>query len=67
MAELKKAIEEDTKNHEAQIQEMRQRHTTALEELCEQLEQAKRVSPSRRSRRFKKVQRSELMLMAGLC
>lgn len=44
MAELKKAIEEETKNHEAQIQEIRQRHATALEELSEQLEQAKRVS-----------------------
>lgn len=47
MAELKKAIDEETKNHEAQIQEMRQRHGTALEELSEQLEQAKRVSRSR--------------------
>ncbi len=43
VAELKKAIEEESKNHEAQIQEMRQRHATALEELSEQLEQAKRV------------------------
>lgn len=43
VAELKKAIEEETKNHEAQIQEMRQRQATALEELSEQLEQAKRV------------------------
>lgn len=44
MAELKKALEEETRNHEAQIQDMRQRHATALEELSEQLEQAKRVS-----------------------
>lgn len=43
MAELKKALEEETKNHEAQIQDMRQRHAAALEELSEQLEQAKRV------------------------
>ena len=41
--ELKKAIDEETKNHEAQVQDMRQRHGTALEELSEQLEQAKRV------------------------
>lgn len=46
VAELKKAIDEETKNHEAQIQEMRQRHATALEEVSEQLEQAKRVSGS---------------------
>lgn len=44
VAELKKAIDEETKNHEAQIQDMRQRHATALEELSEQLDQAKRVS-----------------------
>lgn len=44
VAELKKAIDEETKNHEAQIQEVRQRHATALEELSEQLEQAKRVT-----------------------
>uniref|UniRef100_A0A8C3AQ67 Myosin heavy chain 10 n=1 Tax=Cyclopterus lumpus TaxID=8103 RepID=A0A8C3AQ67_CYCLU len=42
VTELKKAIEEETKNHESQIQEMRQRHGTTLEELSEQLEQAKR-------------------------
>ena len=41
--ELKKAIDEETQNHEAQVQDMRQRHGTALEELSEQLEQAKRV------------------------
>lgn len=46
VAELKKAIEEETKNHEAQIQDMRQRHAVTLEELSEQLEQAKRVSLS---------------------
>lgn len=44
MAELKKAIEEEGKNHEGQIQDMRQRHATVLEELSEQLEQAKRVT-----------------------
>lgn len=43
VAELRKALDEETKNHEAQIQDMRQRHATALEELSEQLEQAKRV------------------------
>lgn len=41
---MKKALEEETKNHEVQIQDIRQRHATALEELSEQLEQAKRVS-----------------------
>lgn len=44
VAELKKSIDEETKNHESQIQDMRQRHGTALEDLSEQLEQAKRVT-----------------------
>ncbi|XP_066518947.1 myosin-10 isoform X2 [Hoplias malabaricus] len=43
VAELKKAIDEESRNHESQIQDIRQRHGTALEELSEQLEQAKRV------------------------
>lgn len=47
VAELKAALDEETKNHEAQIQDMRQRHATAVEELSEQLEQAKRVRPER--------------------
>ncbi|XP_072339298.1 myosin-10 isoform X2 [Scyliorhinus torazame] len=42
VAELKKAIEEESKVHEVQIQDIRQRHSTALEEVSEQLEQAKR-------------------------
>lgn len=41
---LKKALDEETRSHEAQVQEMRQKHTQAVEELTEQLEQFKRVS-----------------------
>uniref|UniRef100_A0A3Q2Y746 Myosin, heavy chain 11a, smooth muscle n=1 Tax=Hippocampus comes TaxID=109280 RepID=A0A3Q2Y746_HIPCM len=40
---LKRAIEEENRTHEAQIHEMRQKHTQAVEELTEQLEQSKRV------------------------
>lgn len=40
---LKKAIEEEGRSHEAQIQDLRQKHSQTLEELTEQLEQAKRV------------------------
>lgn len=40
---LKKALDEETRSHEAQVQEMRQKHTQAMEELTEQLEQFKRV------------------------
>lgn len=41
---LKRALEEETRTHEAQVQEMRQKHTQAVEELTEQLEQFKRVT-----------------------
>lgn len=40
---LKKALDEETRSHEAQVQEMRQKHTQAVEDLTEQLEQFKRV------------------------
>lgn len=40
---LKKALDDETRSHEAQVQEMRQKHTQAVEELTEQLEQFKRV------------------------
>lgn len=43
MASLKKAMEEESRTHEAQIQDLRQKHGQAVEELNEQLEQAKRV------------------------
>lgn len=36
-------MEEEGRNHEAQIQDLRQKHSQAVEELNEQLEQAKRV------------------------
>lgn len=44
VAMLKRAMEEEGRSHEAQIQELRQKHSQAVEELNEQLEQAKRVS-----------------------
>ena len=40
---LKRAIEDENRTHEAQVHEMRQKHTQAVEELTEQLEQSKRV------------------------
>uniref|UniRef100_A0AAZ3R8Z0 Myosin heavy chain 11 n=1 Tax=Oncorhynchus tshawytscha TaxID=74940 RepID=A0AAZ3R8Z0_ONCTS len=40
---LKKAMDDEGRTHEAQVQEMRQKHTQAVEELTEQLEQSKRV------------------------
>lgn len=41
---LKKAMEEEGRSHEAQIQDLRQKHSQTVEELNEQLEQAKRVT-----------------------
>uniref|UniRef100_A0A8C6TJ88 Myosin, heavy chain 11a, smooth muscle n=1 Tax=Neogobius melanostomus TaxID=47308 RepID=A0A8C6TJ88_9GOBI len=40
---LKRAIDDENRTHEAQVQEMRQKHTQAVEELTDQLEQSKRV------------------------
>lgn len=40
---MKRAMEDENRTHEAQVQEMRQKHTQAVEELTEQLEQSKRV------------------------
>lgn len=43
MAHLKKTLDDDARVHEQQVAEMRQKHNQSLEELSEQLEQAKRV------------------------
>ncbi|XP_049925259.1 myosin-11-like [Epinephelus moara] len=43
VAMLKKAIDDEGRSHEAQIQDLRQKHSQAVEEFSEQLEQAKRV------------------------
>uniref|UniRef100_A0A4W2F0M0 Myosin-9 n=1 Tax=Bos indicus x Bos taurus TaxID=30522 RepID=A0A4W2F0M0_BOBOX len=40
---LKRTLEDEARIHEAQIQDMRQKHSQAVEELAEQLEQTKRV------------------------
>ncbi|XP_029913524.1 myosin-11-like isoform X2 [Myripristis murdjan] len=40
---LKKAMEEEGRSHEAQVQDLRLKHSQAVEEFSEQLEQAKRV------------------------
>lgn len=43
VAQLKKTLEEEAKVHERQVDDMKQKHSQALEELNEQLEQANRV------------------------
>ncbi|KAM5132586.1 myosin-10-like [Mantella aurantiaca] len=42
VTDLKKSIEDETKVHESQVVEIRQRHTQAVEDLSEQLEQSRR-------------------------
>lgn len=43
VTQLKKTMEEEGQIHEAQVQEMRKKHTQVMEDLTEQLEQSKRV------------------------
>ncbi|XP_018420207.1 PREDICTED: myosin-9 [Nanorana parkeri] len=43
VSQLKKISEEEARLHEGQVQELRQKHAQAVEELSEQLEQTKRV------------------------
>lgn len=40
-------MDDENRNHEAQIHEMRQKHTQVVEELTDQLEQTKRVGCKR--------------------
>lgn len=44
VTQLKKTLDEETRLHELQVAEMRQKHSHGLDELNEQLEQAKRVT-----------------------
>lgn len=43
MAQLKKTLDDESKLHEQQLADLRQKHSQAFDELNEQLEQAKRV------------------------
>ena len=43
VTELKKRLEDETKQHEAQAQEIRQKHALQLEQLNEQIDQIKKV------------------------
>lgn len=44
MLQLKKTIENEVKNCEGQVQELRHKHGQQVEQLNEQLDQAKKVS-----------------------
>lgn len=43
VTELKKQLEDATRTHDAQLVDLRHRHTQQLEQLNEQLDQAKKV------------------------
>jgi len=43
VTELKKQLEEAARAHDAQLQDVRHRHTQQLEQLNEQLDQTKKV------------------------
>lgn len=43
VAMMKKLIEDEGRSHEAQVNEMKQKHAQSVNELGEQLEQIKRV------------------------
>lgn len=43
LGELKKRLDEEAKNHETVVTEMRHKHNSALEELNEQLDNVKKV------------------------
>lgn len=44
LGELQRLVEEDTRRHEAQLSEMRVKHSAAIDSLQEQLDNTKRVS-----------------------
>lgn len=44
LGELQRCLEEETRRHEAQLSELRIKHTAAIDSLQEQLDNAKRVS-----------------------
>uniref|UniRef100_A0A673G0M2 Myosin-10-like n=1 Tax=Sinocyclocheilus rhinocerous TaxID=307959 RepID=A0A673G0M2_9TELE len=46
LGELQRCLEEETRRHEAQLSELRIKHTAAIDSLQEQLDNAKRVSLS---------------------
>lgn len=52
VAQLKKTLDDDARVHEQQVAEMRQKHCQSLDELNEQLEQAKRVTSCQASTFF---------------
>lgn len=46
LGELQRCLEDETRRHEAQLSELRIKHTAAIDSLQEQLDNAKRVSLS---------------------
>lgn len=63
---MKKTLEDEAKTHEAQIQEMRQKHSQAIEELAEQLEQTKRVRGTGNARPKQSASLEVIVVIAAL-
>uniref|UniRef100_A0A8B9L5J2 Myosin, heavy chain 11b, smooth muscle n=1 Tax=Astyanax mexicanus TaxID=7994 RepID=A0A8B9L5J2_ASTMX len=66
VAMLKKSMEDAGRSHEAQVQDLRQKHTQAVEELSEQLEQSKRVKHTKHPLHSYLDPTSELKEQTGL-
>lgn len=61
VTQLKKTLDDEAKTHEAQIQEIRQKHSQAVEELSEQLEQTKRLKGNlEKAKQALEAERNEL-------
>ncbi|XP_063058096.1 myosin-9a [Engraulis encrasicolus] len=63
VSDLKKSIEEEAKNHEQMLADVRQKHNQAFDEINEQLEQAKRNKASvEKTKHALESERNELQI-----
>ncbi|XP_069038754.1 myosin-10 isoform X2 [Lepisosteus oculatus] len=61
LGELKRCLEEETRGHEAQLAELRARHSTALEALQEQLDSSRRARQTlEKAKQMLEAERAEL-------
>ncbi|XP_051776097.1 myosin-10 isoform X3 [Erpetoichthys calabaricus] len=61
LGELKRSLDDESRSHEAQITDLRQRHAVAMEGVLEQLEQARRMKASlEKTKQIMEGERAEL-------
>ncbi|XP_039596967.1 myosin-10 isoform X3 [Polypterus senegalus] len=61
LGELKRSLEDESRSHESQITDLRQRHAVAMEGVLEQLEQARRMKASlEKTKQIMEGERAEL-------